>query len=125
MSYHEHDLNRHSVSVCYGVTLKDWTLLLSVGVGGSGQCERGVSLGFLCFYFAVNWWPRDYAVPPRARVTDDPDREWAQRFERVNDAGYQIEAVDMDAAELCARATRLRNAVDVLRDLHYAKPEER
>jgi hypothetical protein len=123
MSYHEHDLSRHSISVSYGATWNDWTLLLSVGFGGSGAHERGVSISLLCFWFALHWWPLDYPVPESARVGGDGSADWDKGFDRVNDVGYQIEAADLEASSIVAMAQRLRNVVDVLRDLHYAKSD--
>lgn len=67
MSYHEIDLDRHSVTVTYGISLRSWALPLELGVGGSGQNEHGFTISILCFWFAMHWWPRDYAVPARAR----------------------------------------------------------
>jgi hypothetical protein len=120
MSYHEYDVSRHQISVSYGVSLWHWTLPLSVGIGGEGQRERGFSVSFLCFWFGMNWWPKDYPVPPSARVGGDGEKDWLQRFNRVDDAGYQIEAADTRAESIVEMAQSLRNAIDVLRGLHYA-----
>lgn len=120
MSYHEHELDRYSVSVSYGVTLSSWSLPLEIGIGGSGVYERGFNIGFLCFWFALHWWPRDYAVPEHAR-TGDGSEDWFKRFSPDRDFGYQLEAADISAAEITAMALRLRNSVDLLRELHNAK----
>lgn len=123
MSYHEVDFDRHSVSVSYGASLTSWALPLEIGIGGSGVKERGLSVSLLCFWFTVNWWPRDYAVPDRARRDDGTGAaDWLKRFDPERDFGYLLEALDINAGEIAAEAVRVRNAVDLLRELH-AKSE--
>ena len=126
MSYHEVELARLSVSVSYGVSLTSWALPVEISVGGSGLKERGLSASLLCFWFALRWWPRAYAVPDQARRDDGTGHaDWLKGFEPERDFGYLLECLDIDASQIATEAVRLRNAVDLLRELRVEQTKGR
>jgi hypothetical protein len=110
------------VHFSFDVYPRSWALPCALYVGTPYTKWSGFTFELLCFDFSVELAPKAYCVPESAR--DSHEVGWLAQYEPKRDRAYLMEGLEFEVAEIEALTERVRNTLNLLREVQDATEGE-